>query len=416
MVEVASEHGYGGATVSRVVTRAGVSRAAFYGNFADREDCFRAAYRQRAQSLAARLGEVAAAAPRERPAAVLDALLVALADDRPTAHFLLVDALGAPASVRREHEDLLACVERRVAGFLDAQPAHGAIQIPAAALVAGVGDVLAREALADCVAGVESVRSALTRWLDAYRLPPGVPPLAQQCWPELGRFAKLVAASGLAEPELLPRGTSALAADVAARQRRRRLLDATARLCREQGYASLTVGQIAAAARVPRTAFYALFEGKREAVMAAQTLGLQRAMAVAAAEYSPAAPWALRIWKMLRGFLGYLAEAPDYAHLDFVDSYAAGSEAVRHRHRNHMAFGLFFEDGYRRQPADVRLPWASIGAIAGGVLGLVRKPIVAGEPERMLAVAPAAGYTILAPFIGPQEAARQARTWARGAG
>lgn len=43
MTDVAAEHGLGGATVARVVARAGVSRRTFYDLFADREQCYLAA-------------------------------------------------------------------------------------------------------------------------------------------------------------------------------------------------------------------------------------------------------------------------------------------------------------------------------------------------------------------------------------
>jgi AcrR family transcriptional regulator len=415
MVEAASRHGYGGATVTRVTGLAGVSRATFYEHFSSREDCFLAAYREKAQETTSTIAAAAAAAsPVDRSGVVLDALFGDLVQDRHLTRFLLIEALAAPPAVRDEHELLLATVGNLVGGFLDGQSPDRAVQIPAAALVAAVGDVLARQALAEGPEDPARVRANLSRWIDAYRLPTGVSPLPQEGWRELGRFAKVVHAKSTDTPALLPRGRNALPEEEAAGARRRRILEATAQLSFESGYAAITVAQIAAAAHVPRGAFYSLFEGKRAALMAAQTQGLQEAMAVAAAEYSPAAPWPRRVWKMTSGFLNYLAERPHYAHLDFVESYAAGPEAVRHRQQNHMVFALFLEDGYRHHPEAARLPWACTEAIAGGILGLIRNLLVEGKPERMLSLLPAAAYVSLAPFIGPVEAADQVRGWARG--
>jgi AcrR family transcriptional regulator len=45
MVAAAARHGYAKASVARVIAQAGVSRATFYEQFADREECFLAAYR-----------------------------------------------------------------------------------------------------------------------------------------------------------------------------------------------------------------------------------------------------------------------------------------------------------------------------------------------------------------------------------
>jgi AcrR family transcriptional regulator len=416
MVEAASRHGYGGATVARVTALAGASRATFYQHFSSREDCFLAAYREKAREVTSTIGAAAAAAsPAERPHAVLDVLFGELIENRPLARFLLIEPLGAPQAVRSEHEALLARADGLVAGFLQEQDPDGAIQIPSAALVAAVGEVLARQALAEEPEEPSRLRSDLGRWIDAYRLPSGMSPLSQQDWRDLGRFARVMPPEPEDRPPLLARGRSALPAEGVAGARRRRILDATARLSLEEGYAAITVAQIAAAARVPRAAFYSLFEAKREALMAAQTRGLQEAMAVAAAEYSPAAPWPRRVWNMARGFLTYLGERPHYAHLDFVESYAAGPEAVRHRQQNHMVFALFLEDGYRHCPDASRLPWACTEAIAGGVLGLIRNLLIEGRAERMLSLLPEVAYVSLAPFIGPVAAADQVRQWAQAA-
>jgi len=417
MVETAAQHGYSGATVARVVGRAGVSRATFYEHFADRDDCFLAAYRDKAAVGKRRVSLAADRAPAAgRPEAVLDALLGELAADRAAARLLLIEALAAPSPVRDEHEGLITGIDAAVAEFLDQQAPCAAIQIPATALTAGVVDVLARRALGDGGIDLSQLRSDLLRWIAAYRLPGGVGALPQRRWAELGRFAKLVEPRRPEAPALLPRGRSALPEEEAAADRRRRLLDATARLTAEDGYSALTVAEIAAAARVPRAAFYSHFESKQDALMAAQTHGLQGAMAVAAAEYSPPAPWPERARKAMRAFLVYLAEMSDYARLDFVESYAAGPAAVRHRHQNQMVFALFLEDGYRQNPDAARLPRACSEAIAGSILGLVRTLIVEGKTDRMLSLLPAAVYTVLAPFIGPQEAALQVQDRARGAG
>ncbi len=214
-------------------------------------------------------------------------------------------------------------------------------------------------------------------------------------------------------PALLPRGRSALSAPDAAGARRRRLLDATARLTAADGYSALTVARIAAAARVPRAAFYSHFECKQEALLAAQTEALQEGMSAAAGAYSPAAPWPQRVWKAGGALLENVAGNADYARLDFVESYAAGSAAIRLRHENHMAFAIFLEDGYRQVPDAAVLPRACSEAIAGAVFGLMRSLVVAGRTERLLSLLPAAAYTILAPFIGAGEASSQVQAWAR---
>lgn len=408
MVEVAAERGYEDASVSRVVELAGVSRATFYEHFDGREDCFRAAYRLTSQKVRAAVEAAAeASAVGERPAAVLDVLLTGLAADPAAARLVLVEAFAAPAAVRAEHDELKCQVRQLVSRFLDQQGDSPALQIPAIALVTGISETIASRVLEGRGEELPELRDGLLRWLDAYRLPQGVRAFPQRRWSELGRFARAVRARSSGDPALLPRGRSALPAASAAGARRQRLLDATARLAAENGYAALTVAGIAAAARVPRAAFYSHFASKQEAFLAAQTHALQEAMAAAASEYSLAGPWPDRVWRAGEAFLAYVAENADYARLDFVEAYAAGPAAVQHRRQNHLAFALFLDEGYRQNAEAASLPRICSEAIAGAVYGLMRNVVLAGRTERMLSLLPAVVYTIQAPFIGAEDAAAQ---------
>jgi AcrR family transcriptional regulator len=406
MVEAASEHGYAEATVARVVALAGVSRATFYEHFSDRDDCFRAAYRERLEVVRAAVRVAAEATTVEdRPDAIVEVLLRELVAYPDVARVILVEALGAPDGIRGDHEELIGRVDDEIAGFLDAQPQTGALQIPATALLGGVGELLATRVLAGSRQPLTQLRDQLMRWIDSYRLPRGVSPLRQSHWSELGRFSKVIRKEADESPPLLPRGRSALPPLTAAALRRRRILDATARLTALEGYSSLTVAGIAAAAKVPRSAFYSHFDGKEEVLLAAQTEGMQGAIATAAAAYSLPGPWPERIWRGAAAFLTFVAEHPDLARLDFVESYAAGRAVTLRRQQNRAVFALFLEEGYRQNPEAADLPRICSEAIGAAIFALIRKLIVEGRTERMLSILPATAYTIMAPFLDPQVAA-----------
>ena len=416
MVDATSEHGYAGTTVSGVVGLAGVSRATFYEHFADRDECFLAAYRERLEAVRCAVRAAAASSPStERPEAVLDVLLSELAARPAVARLILVEALAAPPEIRRDHEQLISRVDEEIASFLDAQPATAALQIPATALLGGVGELLATRMLAGQGDPLLWLRDELSRWMDSYRLGEGAHPLPQARWGELGRFSMVVREKVQEVPALLPRGRSALSPEDAASLRRRRILDATLRLTSEDGFPSLTVARIAAAARVPRSAFYSHFESKDEALLAAQTEGMQGAMGAAAAEYAVQAPWRERVWRALAAFLAYVAEHSAHARLDFVESYAAGRAVTLHRQQNRSVFGLFLEEGYRQNSRAAGLTRFCSEAIGAALFALMRKLVVEGRTEQMLSMLPAAAYTILAPFLGPEEAATWVQERAREA-
>jgi AcrR family transcriptional regulator len=97
MAEVASERGAGSVTVAHVVARAGVSRRTFYDLFADREECFLAAFEEAVGRVGARV--IAAcereSAWRERIRAGLWELLVWLDEEPAQARLCVVESLAA---------------------------------------------------------------------------------------------------------------------------------------------------------------------------------------------------------------------------------------------------------------------------------------------------------------------------------
>ena len=101
MVDVASEHGYGYATVARVVARSGVSRRTFYEQFVDRDECFLAAFDQAMEGIVS-IAVPAYRAPskwRGRVRAGLTVLLESLDREPRIARLVIVETLGAGHTV-----------------------------------------------------------------------------------------------------------------------------------------------------------------------------------------------------------------------------------------------------------------------------------------------------------------------------
>ena len=101
-----AERGYGAATIDDVVRRAGVSKATFYEHFADKEDCFLAAYEAASEELLLRVEEAQASEDdwNERTRAGIRAYLRWLAGDPALARVFLIEvaAAGPVALERRE--------------------------------------------------------------------------------------------------------------------------------------------------------------------------------------------------------------------------------------------------------------------------------------------------------------------------
>jgi AcrR family transcriptional regulator len=117
MARVVSEEGYRAASVSKVVAAAGVSRNSFYEHFANKEDCFLAAYDAAVEQVLVRVraATAAEAAPQAALEAGFAAFLGYAAQEPELAWLCFVEVLAAgPRALARRDEAM-----RRFARFLD---------------------------------------------------------------------------------------------------------------------------------------------------------------------------------------------------------------------------------------------------------------------------------------------------------
>lgn len=403
MAAVAARHGYGGATVARVIEQAGVSRATFYQHFADRADCFRAAVEEAISEtdrgfawLTKSLGREPSA--REALRFVLDGVSSHPAPSR----LLLIEGLAAPPAAGDLREQWLTDLAGRIERGLDAA---GSLDICSRAVLGGIGGVLAMRVFRGEAGRVPDLLDPLLGWVDAYstRSDGGGRPATD--WFAHGEPPKLADRSPEHDsPPRLPRGKSALSPARVASEHRDRVLAAVARLSREVGYAQMTVASIVSVSGVTRESFYALFRSKEDAFLATQAHGLEESVSITAGKFFGEASWSDRAWSGLEAMFGYIAEQPDLICVDMIESYAAGPAAIKRSFENRMAYTLFLEDGYRQRPEAEALPRISSEAISGALMELIRRQVRLGRSEQILETLPEAAYLTLAPFIGPAAA------------
>lgn len=149
MAQAVAQQGYAATTVADVVSRAGVSRATFYEQFKNKEDCFLAAYDLGVELL---LGEMARAFAepgdwRDRLRRGIRTYLDVLAGEPEFAQTFLVEVLAAGPRARDRRtevhrrfvalfEDLLQAFRDQTAGPI---PAPNEVLL---ALVGGVGELV----------------------------------------------------------------------------------------------------------------------------------------------------------------------------------------------------------------------------------------------------------------------------------
>jgi AcrR family transcriptional regulator/DNA-binding MarR family transcriptional regulator len=140
-MEVVGEMGYGGMSVARVTARAGVSRRTFYDLFADREDCFLAAFDE-AVGRAAAIACEAAAGERgwqEQVRAGLTGLLGFIEDEPVAGSLVVLDALSAGPKILARRAQVLKTLTAIVnAGRAERKRGHDPPPLTAEGVVGAV--------------------------------------------------------------------------------------------------------------------------------------------------------------------------------------------------------------------------------------------------------------------------------------
>ncbi len=145
LCEVVAERGAGGTTVAHIVARAGVSRRTFYELFADREECFLAAFDQAVERVAARVVSAFAGEGRwrERVRKALVAGLGFLDEEPELGALCVVHALGAgPRALERRAEVVRVLVDAVDEGGREAPRGRAPARLTAEGVVGAILAVL----------------------------------------------------------------------------------------------------------------------------------------------------------------------------------------------------------------------------------------------------------------------------------
>jgi AcrR family transcriptional regulator len=401
-LEVAAQAGYGGLTVAAAIESAGVSRGGFYAQFGGIEDCFWQALVGCADSV---LGEIEraldAAGGQGAPEAVLGALFTFVREDQRAARALFIESLAGGPRCLAVRDGLC----RRTVDLIEAAwagPAAGEARpgIEVGLLIAGIFRLLTMR-LRRREAGMGTMPAELPAWLAAYGSGGGRLARAPGALMEEARPAAIVSAS------TLPRGRHDLSAAEVATDQRERILAAVARLVHEGSYAALTVSEITATARVSRKAFYSQFRDRQHAASEAHELFFQQGMTATATAFFKEAEWPERVWEAGRTLTCFVADRPDNGYLSFVESHAIGEPVIQQTYDRVTAFTLFMEEGYHYRAQAEELPRICLEAVAALIFEITYREMREHHSVAALAADPGPlVYLILAPFMGPAEAAQ----------
>jgi AcrR family transcriptional regulator len=405
MIATANSHGYAGASVSRVIAHARVSRPTFYEYFVDRDDCFLRALVDVHERLLARIAAAIEMHPAERALqCCVEAIVEFARTDPAAALFLSSQAMAGSPAALGVRDRAIAEIERAVdAAHARATPTALIPDISPRVAIGGIYRLLGPR-LRRVELGLTRTLEDLSCWIDSY-----LQPAEEQRWRTLQgmpvRSRRPVRTLGpLPRPNPLAPGRPGPSSDEVAASHRERILFAAAQLAEQKGYNATTVADITCLAGIDGRAFYAAFADKQDAFMAVHEIGVQQVMNAIASAYFAATGWPERIWQAGAAFTEFLQNDPMVAHVGFVEAYAVGPAAVQRVEDSHVTFTIFLQEGYALKPRRLPPSRMALEAIITAIFEIVYLQSRARKASRLTGMLGHVEFTALAPFMGADEA------------
>ena len=159
-----------------------------------------------------------------------------------------------------------------------------------------------------------------------------------------------------------------------AAHKRRRMIDAMAELCAEQGYEATKIADVVRRAHVARKTLYDNFSGKEELFLAAFDVTVAEAEALVAEACEPVdgEDWEGRVEAGLRAVLEFLAAHPAEAKLSLIEAPAASPESAA---RYEAALEGFIKQLREAAPKGTGRPATLEEALVGGTVWIVQREV-----------------------------------------
>lgn len=385
MIEAVSQRGYHATTVAHVIGLAGVSRRAFYEQFANKEQCFLGTYDIVVAGTRKRMLEAWASERgwANRVHAACKALLDEVADSPKGPRLVLVDALGIGPKARERLQLAGFTFERLVASAFQTAPEEvGFPKLTARAVVGGVRHVVFIRMLEQRERELYTLTDEVLDWIESYRTPAAA---------RLGML-------GMARPAHVPPTPAAF---LARDDRRARVLGSVVHLTLDSGYANLTDPQIAQFAGISTEAFHKQFANKEQCFLAVLDEFVQEALESVKPSMESAGSWPEAVYAAMAAFVEYLVAHQALLRIAFINLFEVGPGMIGRMTRSVEGFTkLLTETG----PEPQRGPAVALEAVTGGVWGIIGTYVANDRLSRLPSLVDQLAFTVLAPYVGAKTA------------
>lgn len=415
MIELIAERGYPAVRILDLTQLAHVSRPTFYNLYADKEELLLSAYEDIAGRTTIRIAEAFAEGgdAAESLSLALQAFAEMAAAEPEAMTLALLGTFGAgPRALERRNRTTTALEQTVSAGRAHAwseQPRD----LTAKFLIGGVREVAATRLRAGRAEELPALAEELGAWAQCY---PQTLPLGLE---GSQRLRKRAPAEQPASPprverapgeRRLPSGRHDLAREEVVKSQRERIVDATAEIVAEKGFAGLTIPEIASRANVSHETFYEMYPTKHDAFLGAQKVGLHQALRTTAEAYASAgSDWPEGVAAGLNALMDFVCSEPSHAHLTLVDTFGASPAAIEIRENALAAFTEYLRPGFDHAELDTEVPAVAAEAVAGGIWQVLHHYIEHKRLDELCDASPQLVYLTLNPFIGAELAAETAR-------
>jgi AcrR family transcriptional regulator len=422
MIDAVGEKGYRATTISDLVGRAGVSRKTFYEHFANKQECLLATFDVIALDGRRRAVEAYRNAESDGLQAAVEASIRALFEatiDNPGAARLnMVEIVAAgPAGIERR-ERAVEQYRAFVRGMLQREPHDSSVpDAIVRAIVGGLSRILYSRVRHGRRAELRQLVPDLMRWVTCYGPVPEMlaagdeieipTPDPIQIAMRGGRAPGTLASSSHGDLGLV-RGMSNVLRSFALHSQRERIVDAVANLTAAGGYADLTVEKIASEAAMSLQTFYEHFKSKEEAFLFTYEVGHAHGLALAERAYATQTDWPNGVKATIAALLQYLGAEPAFARLALLHMLIATPRTAERANAGITEYLSVLEPGFEETSEHRRPPAITVEAIGGGLFELMYQCVMRDRIHEMPSVTKHATYVALAPFIGPEQAARVA--------
>jgi AcrR family transcriptional regulator len=396
MVEAVAAGGYGGTSVKQVIGLAGVSRRAFYEQFANKEACFLATFDLIATRRVVRINKAYCAtegALEDRLRAAFGEFAEDVKTNTKGAMLTIVEAQTAGVAGQLRLRRATATVERMLSNCFAREP--GAIPLPipvVRGIVGGLHEALSMRLREGHAREIPALADEMLGWTLLFQTP------------ATERMATRLAARApaLVRAASSVNGRVPANASTPSRDARGRLLQSVLRLAMVEDYQELTAPQIAEEARVPIESFFELFSDKEECFLAAFDMLGDKLLLLAANPDLVSSNWPYAVRRTIGELLRYLADRPLYARTIAADAFAAGPEAVERNLELAHGIATLLTEGAPDAAPQSKL---AMDGVVGALWHTIRCQVTSGQIHLLPALSDYLSYVVLAPYIGAEAAA-----------